>query len=176
MQDDTETSVKSGTSAPTIESTVSQNSIAVSGLSVAARLPQFWRERQSLWFAQLEAILSASKANDDTKYQYVIANLDRRDLEQISDILLSPPTTNKYGKVKERLIQVYEENEEQRLQRLIEGLDLGDALPSTSKAHSGPVRNFRHTRHNNQSHVGFSFANPRASHTFICCRRPRFTG
>ncbi|XP_055911525.1 uncharacterized protein LOC129945667 [Eupeodes corollae] len=104
--------------------------MAISGLSVAARMPQFWRDRPSLWFAQLEAILSASKPNDDTKFQYVVANLDRRDLEQVSDILLTPPSANKYALVKARLIEVYEESDEQRLQRLIEGLDLGDSQPS----------------------------------------------
>ncbi|XP_055841024.1 uncharacterized protein LOC129908505 [Episyrphus balteatus] len=115
---------------PIVNQNPTGNQMAISGLSVAARMPQFWRDRPSLWFAQLETILSASRPNDDTKFQYVIANLDRRDLEQISDILLTPPAANKYAKVKERLIKVYEENEEQRMQRLIEGLDLGDSQPS----------------------------------------------
>lgn len=102
----------------------------ISGLSIAARLPQFWRDRPSLWFAQIEAILAPSKHSDEMKYQYVIANLERRDLEQVSDILLSPPVTEKYGAVKARLLQVYEESQELRLQRLVEGIDLGDAQPS----------------------------------------------
>lgn len=41
----------------------------ISGLSIAARLPQFWRDRPSLWFAQIEAILAPSKPSDEMKYQ-----------------------------------------------------------------------------------------------------------
>lgn len=103
---------------------------SVSGISISARTPLFWRDRPSLWFAQLEAILAPNKLSDEAKSQFVISHLERQDLEQISDLLLRPPANDKFKALKNRLIDVYEESEERRLQRLMEGLDLGDLTPS----------------------------------------------
>lgn len=94
--------------------------------SLPIRTPPFWKERPSLWFIQLEALLALlapQKLSDDSKYNFVVANLDRHALTQVSDLLLSPPETDKYQTLKARLIEAYEETEERRLQ-------LGDQTPS----------------------------------------------
>lgn len=102
----------------------------IASLSVPARTPPFWKERPSLWFTQLEALLAPQKLSDESKYNFVVANLDRQALTQISDLLLAPPETNKYQTLKTRLIEAFEETEERRLQQLLEGLELGDQTPS----------------------------------------------
>lgn len=106
------------------------SSTSVAAIAINSRIPQFWRDRPTLWFVQLEAVLDSSKPNDDAKYQVVIANLDKQDLEQISDILIAPPATGKFDAIKTRLISVYEESEEKRVQRLFHNLDIGDLQPS----------------------------------------------
>lgn len=104
--------------------------IPVAGVSLPSRVPPFWRARPSLWFAQVDALLAQQRVSDETRFQFVVAQLDREDLEQVSDILLSPPDGRKFQTLRQRLIDVYEESEERRLQRLVDGFELGDQTPS----------------------------------------------
>jgi len=103
---------------------------SVSAVAINSRVPRFWRNRPTLWFIQLEAVLAPSKPTDDAKYQYVIANLDQQELEQVADLVTNPPATDKYDSLKSRLIACYEESSEQRVQRLFTNLELGDSTPS----------------------------------------------
>lgn len=99
-------------------------------ISLHARIPPFWRENPRLWFAQFEAVVATRKLGDEQKYNLVIPVLERTDIEQVSDIILNPPTTNKYDRLKERLVSVYQESEHKQLQKLLSGLELGDQKPT----------------------------------------------
>lgn len=59
----------------------------------------------------------------------VIAQLERQDIEQISDLLYNPPE-KQYDAIKERLITVYEESDSRQFQKLLSEMDLGDQKPS----------------------------------------------
>lgn len=83
-----------------------------------------------MWFAQVESILAPQKQSDETKYNLVIAKMGREALQQVSDILLSPPETNKYQVLKDRLLQVYEESAERQFQKLVGEIELGSQKPS----------------------------------------------
>lgn len=100
------------------------------GTSILSRIPEFWRDQPSLWFNQLEAILAPQKQGDDYKYFTVIAKLSKEEILQVSDIITSPPTTEKYKALKERLINCYEESEQRQFQKLLSEMDLGDQKPS----------------------------------------------
>lgn len=99
-------------------------------ISVNSRLLPFWRELPSIWFIQFEAVIDPLKTSDDQKYRYLLQQLQSQDLRHITDILRSPPSTNKYEAVKKRLISVYEQSSVQNFQRLVSGLELGDQKPS----------------------------------------------
>lgn len=99
-------------------------------ITVTSRIPDFWTEMPRLWFAQFEAIITPQKQSDEVKYNVVISKLSRDALQQISDILLSPPDSNKYQIVKERLLQVFEESAERQFQKLVGEMDLGSQKPS----------------------------------------------
>lgn len=97
------------------------------------KLPPFWKENPKLWFMQVESIFSISGiSRDDTKFQYVIANIDSNFLPHVSDILESPPSdgTSKYQAVKDRLIGTFSESQESKLRRLLKSHQLGDQKPS----------------------------------------------
>lgn len=51
-------------------------------------------------------------------------------MEQVSDIVLSPPETRKYDALKTRLLAVYEESEVRQVHKLLMELELGDQKPS----------------------------------------------
>lgn len=102
----------------------------VSTISLQARIPHFWRENPRLWFAQFEAVVAPYKTSDENKYNLVIPALDRTDIEQISDIIISPPSSGKYTALKRRLISVYQESEHRQIQKLLGGLELGEQKPT----------------------------------------------
>lgn len=42
------------------------------------KLPPFWKDNPTLWFAQVDASFALSRiTSDDTKFRYVIVNLDQ---------------------------------------------------------------------------------------------------
>ncbi|XP_049693304.1 uncharacterized protein LOC126053905 [Helicoverpa armigera] len=102
----------------------------VSGLSTAQRIPLIWRDRIRLWFAQFEAIMSPQKKGDQGMYEVLVGQLERQDLDEISDIILRPPEKNRYETLKSRLLQVYDESEQRQVQRLLSEMELGDLKPS----------------------------------------------
>ncbi|XP_022837240.1 uncharacterized protein LOC111364566 [Spodoptera litura] len=103
---------------------------ALAQITVSSRIPDFWKESPRLWFAQYEAVVANQKLTDESRYNLVIAKLNREHVEQVSDIVLSPPDTKKYEALKNRLLVVYEESEVRQVQKLLKELELGDQKPS----------------------------------------------
>ncbi|XP_072938409.1 uncharacterized protein [Epargyreus clarus] len=103
---------------------------ALAQITVSSRVPSFWQDSPRLWFAQYEAVVANQKLSDESKYNLVVAKLTKDQVEQISDIVLSPPESKKYDTLKARLLAVYEESEVRQLQKLLKELDLGDQKPS----------------------------------------------
>ena len=69
-------------------------------------------------------------SSDDTKYAYIVAALDQRTAERLLDLLENPPRTNKYHKLKNRLLASFSLSERQRASRLLSLTGLGDRRPS----------------------------------------------
>ena len=107
-----------------------QTGSSISSITISSRIPTFWRDRPSLWFAQFEAITSTQKAGDEAKAQLLVAHLEKADLEQISDILEDMPTTGKYDAIKKRLKAAYEESTSRKIHRVLEEMEMGDQKPS----------------------------------------------
>lgn len=98
---------------------------------VAIKPPPFWRENSKLWFSHLEAQFATNGVqSDETKYYYTVAALDEAMLKLVSDIVTNPPNNDKYSSIKNALIKSLSESETQRLQRLLQGMELGDQKPS----------------------------------------------
>ncbi|XP_046976455.1 uncharacterized protein LOC124542561 [Vanessa cardui] len=109
----------------------SQNdAVELASVTVSSRIPDFQHDQPRLWFVQCDAILRPQKLSDDTKFNLIVTKLSKDVIQQVSDILLSPPETNKFETLKTRLLAVYEESETSKFQKLISGMDLGDQNPS----------------------------------------------
>lgn len=98
----------------------------------AIKLPQpFWREMPMQWFTVAKAAFSLSRiTSDETKYRYVLVNLDPTILPFISDIIVNPPEQDKYGCIKKRMIEVFGESQETKLRQLLRGREMGHEKPS----------------------------------------------
>lgn len=108
----------------------SSNAAAIDALSVKSRLPAFWRDDPSLWFNQVETILASQKLGDEQNFCLIVAQLEKTEIEQIRDILASPPNGTRYQQAKKRLVAAYEETETKKLHRLFNDVELGDQRPS----------------------------------------------
>lgn len=104
--------------------------------SVSVKVPPFWPDEPELWFAQLESQFALANITiDSTKYNYVISNLDYKYVTEIKDIIKSPPTVNKYDKIKSELISRLSSSHEQRVRQLMSHEDIGDRKPSQFLRH-----------------------------------------
>ncbi|GFT38916.1 hypothetical protein TNCV_857991 [Trichonephila clavipes] len=98
---------------------------------IALRLPPFWKSNVRLWIAQCDRAFTFSGiSSDDTKYSALVANLDAETLSYVSDIVLSPPNSDKYHTLSQRLITQFSDSETQKIKKLLTDLQLGDEKPS----------------------------------------------
>ncbi|XP_035205011.1 uncharacterized protein LOC118179964 [Stegodyphus dumicola] len=99
---------------------------------VAVKPAPFCRSDPNLWFFfQLDAQFKLGGiTRDDTKFYTAISALDTEVLQSVREIVLKPPSDNKYEELKNKLISVYEESENTKLKQLLQDLQLGDMRPS----------------------------------------------
>lgn len=103
---------------------------------VGVRPPPFWPEEPAVWFSQLEGnfILSGIK-DDDTKFYYVTSTLEHRYAAEVKDIIVSPPKTGKYERLKTELIKRLSASREKEVKQLLMHEELGDRRPSQFMRH-----------------------------------------
>ncbi|XP_035233101.1 uncharacterized protein LOC118204918 [Stegodyphus dumicola] len=97
----------------------------------AVKPAPFCRSDPNLWFFQLDAQFKLRGiTRDNTKFYTAISALDTEVLLSVREIVLKPPSDNKYEELKNKLISVYEESENTKLKQLLQDLQLGDMHPS----------------------------------------------
>lgn len=115
-----------------------RGSMDLSGEScrVGVRIPPFWPQEPALWFAQVEGQFTlANITSDSTKFYYVTAQLDHIYASEVKDIIIAPPETNKYEKLKNELIKRLSASREKEVQQLLMHEELGDRKPSQFLRH-----------------------------------------
>lgn len=95
------------------------------------RLPPFCKNNPRLWFAQVElAFQNHGITVDASKFRYVAVQITGEALDSVSDIILAPPTEEKYEALKRRIVTSFDEGDEKRLRRLLQGHAIGDDKPT----------------------------------------------
>ncbi|UYV63473.1 hypothetical protein LAZ67_2004165 [Cordylochernes scorpioides] len=108
----------------------SEETEKVETYKVNIKLPPFWIERPDIWFHQVEAqFLINNIKTENTKFNYLIAQLEPKYVENLWDIITSKEI-NKYSEAKERLLGIFEDGELKRIRKLLSGIELGDLKPS----------------------------------------------
>ncbi|KAK2578439.1 hypothetical protein KPH14_012567 [Odynerus spinipes] len=103
---------------------------------VAMKAVPFWTAKPKLWFLHMEALFEQSGVTSDTtKFNHVIGALDVTQLEVVEDLLINPPTENKYNRIKEELIKRLSASHEQQIRRLLEQEELGSRSSSQFLRH-----------------------------------------
>lgn len=120
---------QAGTSSENSAGTMSIKSSNV--FKVGVRVPPFWADEPEIWFAQVEGQFTISGiTNDSTKFNYVIAQLDNQYSREVKDIIINPPATMKYAKLKSELIKRLGISNEKKTKQLLMHEELGDRKPS----------------------------------------------
>lgn len=99
-------------------------------ISLSSRIPDFWTDQPRVWFIRTDAILAPQKMADEAKFNIVVSKLGKEAIQQVTDLLIDPPDSNKYEALRSRLLQIYEESENRQVQKLMGEMDLGDQKPS----------------------------------------------
>lgn len=95
------------------------------------QLPAFMKEKPEIWFYLIESEFTAARTrSDDVKYNATLRALDPDTLNQVTDIISSPPTTDKYVTLKNTIIKRVAESREKQINRLLNDIILGDKKPS----------------------------------------------
>lgn len=98
---------------------------------IAVRIPPLWKSNIAVWFVQVEANFAVAQiTNDTTKYNYLLSSIDADTLSAITDLVVTPPATDKYPALKQRLIQEFSDSQSQQIRKLLSELVLGDKKPS----------------------------------------------
>lgn len=94
--------------------------------------PPFSRRNVCVWFRQVEAQFQiAGIDNEVLRYNYVLAVIDSDIAAEVSDIILqNPPSANPFTDLRNRLIYLFTDTEEKRIQKLLNELELGERRPS----------------------------------------------
>jgi hypothetical protein len=92
------------------------------------RLPPFWAKRPAVWFAQAEVQFTlAGISSEQTKFCYVISQLDQRYASEVEDIITSPPERDPYTTLRTELVRRLSPSKEHRIRLLT--LNMGDRKP-----------------------------------------------
>ncbi|KAL0881447.1 hypothetical protein ABMA27_001310 [Loxostege sticticalis] len=98
---------------------------------VGVRVAPFWPDKPCQKFA------ISNITADTTKFYYVISQLDNQYqyAAEVEDIIISPPSTNKYEKLKSELIKRFSASKEKKVKQLLMHEELGDRKPSQFLRH-----------------------------------------
>ncbi|XP_050508023.1 uncharacterized protein LOC126885489 [Diabrotica virgifera virgifera] len=97
---------------------------------ISVKIPPFWPNDPEIWFLQVENQFTlANITSDATKFNYIVANLDTAYILEVRDIIVSPPATERYEKLKSELIKRLSASQQQKIKRLLEHEELGTTVP-----------------------------------------------
>ncbi|XP_064482614.1 uncharacterized protein LOC135395311 [Ornithodoros turicata] len=99
--------------------------------AVALKLPPYWPSDPALWFAHIESQFATRGVSCQlTKFHYVVSALSPAEAAEVRDIIMTPPASRPFDRLKEELVRRTTASEQRRLQQLITSEELGDRKPS----------------------------------------------
>ena len=97
--------------------------------AVTPKIPTFYAKNPALWFATTEAefeICNPKVTSDTTKFSYLVRALDEDTAQRCSDLIVNPPKEDRYGALKQRLLQSFQLTRRERATRILDYPTRGD--------------------------------------------------
>lgn len=83
------------------------------------------------WFIRLESWFRLQNITDElTRFETVVASLTPPLFDQVADIIITPPATEQYAKLKAAIIEKFADSEYTRVDKLLSTVPLGAQRPS----------------------------------------------
>ena len=99
--------------------------------AISIKIPPYWSQDPMIWFAQVESqFATRGISTERTRYDHVVAALPQEVAMEVRDVIVNPPTSNPYSKLKEKLLDRTTQSEQKRLHTLLTSLELGDRKPT----------------------------------------------
>ena len=100
--------------------------------SYAVKLPRFWIDLPECWFVQAESQFRTSRiVLEQTKFDYIVQSLPSEAVKAVYDVILRcQQVDNPYSTLKTALIQRYTMSGSQRIEKLLDGTEMGDRRQS----------------------------------------------
>lgn len=102
----------------------------IMAISLSSRIPEFWIDQPRVWFIRTEAILAPQRLGDDAKFDIVVSKLSKDVITQLTDFLSKPPDNGKFQAIKTKLLTMFEDSANRKIEKLIREMELGDQKPS----------------------------------------------
>lgn len=100
------------------------------------KVPAFSPEDPEIWFAILEGQFDNYGITDDVvKFNNVLTKLDIPHAKAVKDIIVNPPSSNRYGKIKSELIRRLTASHEKKVRQLLTHEEIGDRKASEFLRH-----------------------------------------
>lgn len=115
---------------------ISVSTIPSDFYKIKIKVPPFSPDDPEIWFALLEGQFETRNITDDAdKFSNVVTNLDLQHAKAVKDIIIKPPLTNRYEKIKSELIRRLSASNEKKVKQLLTHEELGDRKPSQFLRH-----------------------------------------
>ncbi|XP_041980969.1 uncharacterized protein LOC121734424 [Aricia agestis] len=116
--------------------TIRDGSDTTSSSNFKIKVPPFSPDDPELWFAMIEGQFDVQKITDDhIKFTNVVTNLDIQYAKSVKDVIVAPPSTDRYEKIKQELIKRLSASHEKKVKQLLIHEELGDRKPSQFLRH-----------------------------------------
>lgn len=105
-------------------------------------LPTYWNFNPELWFAQVESAFEVNGIRaDKSKYNLVISQLPQDIAQEVADIILHPPLTDRYPALRNAVLQRLAASADTRLHQLLNEVRLDSKTPSQLLRHMKRLAN-----------------------------------
>lgn len=99
--------------------------------AVSLKLPPFWQNDPTLWFAQVEAQFQTRGITAQaTKFAHIVGCLQPDVAQEVRDLLIDPPQSHPFDVLRLELIRRTSASEQKKLHQLLIAEELGDRKPS----------------------------------------------
>jgi hypothetical protein len=120
-----------GDGAPPGEQNLADLQLQETTKPVNVKLPDFWPQAPSLWFARAECRFEMMAVTSERqKFCCVADALNYESMWLVADLIASPPAENPYAALKERLMMAHQLSAVQRVEKLLQMPALGARRPS----------------------------------------------
>ena len=102
----------------------------IQAVRIDLKLPIFWVSSPEGWFIQVESIFALKQIKDKTQYDYLVSCLPEDVVSRVFDVLTGPSSGKTYSNLKTQILARLTISEEERLNRVLFKMEIGDQKPS----------------------------------------------